>query len=135
MAKRFVLVDESEAEEKFATLELGPPYSEVAPEVPIETATGGLTPLRQTCTWKYIVSSSLYGPIFAEVEMRCRFVKQTKIIQDANSNEVVSTAFLRCLHNVKANDHIIYNSVEYPISSVDAITGIGGGIIEYEVRL
>lgn len=92
--------------------------------------------MRQTFTWKERTGSGLYGHTYTPHEgVACRFVKQTKLVKRPNSQEVISTAVIRCAVPVKADDLIIFDGVTYPVLSVEAITGPGGGVIEYEVRL
>jgi hypothetical protein len=135
MTKRYVLIDDSESDAEETTLELGPTYGTSIPVLPEATGRGGITPLRQTCTWSHATTSGLYGPTYEDVDIRCRFSQESEKVKKPNNQEVISNAMIRCLEPIGASDKITYNDIVYPVLSVKAITGIGGGLIEYEVRL
>jgi hypothetical protein len=95
-----------------------------------------LTPMNQTCTWNEATGSGTYGTTFtAHTLTKCRYSQETAEVKKPNSQVVISNAMIRTASAVKANDQIVYGGVTYPVLSVKGITGIGGGIIEYEVRL
>jgi hypothetical protein len=95
-----------------------------------------ITPMRQTFTHKKRTGSGLYGPTYTDYPSQpCRFSQETAVVKKPNSQEVVSNAVIRTSVAVVSDDFVIYGSVTYPVLSVRSITGIGGQIIEYEIRL
>jgi hypothetical protein len=95
-----------------------------------------LTPFRQFCTWNERTSSELYGPVYTpHTNTPCRYTEEQSRVKKPNNTEVISNAFIRTSAHVKADDQIIYGGVTYPVLSVRSIPGVGGGLIEYEIRL
>ena len=56
--------------------------------------------------------------------------------RNASGQEITSTALLRTMSAVQPGDYVIYNGGDpRPVLAVLSPTGVGGQIIEYEVRL
>jgi hypothetical protein len=95
-----------------------------------------LTPFRQTFTHRKRTGGGLYGPTYTDYASQpCRFSQETKTVKKPNNVEVISNAAIRTSVVVSSDDFVIYGTATYPVLSVKGITGPGGQIIEYEVRL
>ena len=96
-----------------------------------------ITPMHQTFTWRKATGSGLYGPTYTDYEnQKCRYTEEIKLVRTASGQEITSTALLRTMSAVQPGDFVIYNSGSpRPVLAVLSPTGVGGQIIEYEVRL
>lgn len=95
-----------------------------------------LTPMLQFITWNEKTASGTYGPTFtAHTYIPCRFSQENKIVRKPNNQEIISNAVIRTASAIKGDDQVTYGGITYPVLSVKAITGIGGDVIEYEIRL
>jgi hypothetical protein len=92
-----------------------------------------LTPLCQQCTHK--VSLGGYPETFSSTTIACRYQAKNKMILQASGTMKLSQAFVRTDVAVKAGDRLVYNLKDSLVLQVNAITGIGGEIIEYECIL
>ena len=96
-----------------------------------------ITPMKQTFTWRKRTGSGLYGPTYTDYEaQKCRYTEEIRLIRTATGQEITSTALIRTMSAVQAGDFVIYAGGEpRPVLAVLSPTGVGGQIIEYEVRL
>jgi len=98
-----------------------------------------ITPMYQTFTWRKATGSGLYGPTYTDYEnQKCRYTEEMKSVPNpkGGNDEITSTALLRTMSAVQPGDFVIYNSgTPRPVLAVLAPTGVGGQILEYEVRL
>lgn len=93
--------------------------------------------MKQVFTWQKCTGSGLYGPTYTLYEnQKCRYTEEIKLIRTASGQEITSTALLRTMSAVKPGDFVIYGGgTPRPVLAVLSPTGVGGQIIEYEVRL
>ncbi len=95
-----------------------------------------LTPMRQTFTHRKATGSGAWGVTYTDyANQPCRFAQETAKIKKPNNVEVISNAVLRTSVAVASADSVIYGGVTYPVLSARSVTGVGGGIVEYEIRL
>jgi hypothetical protein len=95
-----------------------------------------LTPMRQTFTHRKRTGTGLYDPTYTDYTLQpCRFAQESRVVRRPNGQDITSDAVLRTTVAVGADDFVIYNLITYPVLTVRSITGVGGGIIEYEIRL
>jgi hypothetical protein len=93
-----------------------------------------LTPMNQSATWKSRTGNDGYQDTYTSSTIKCRFSQEQTSVIGPNNNEIISTAAIRCVEDVRPFDCIVFGS-EYLVLAVRDITGVGGGIIEREVRL
>lgn len=92
--------------------------------------------MRQTFTLRSNAGSGLYGPTYVDYPSKtCRFVRATKLIKKPTGEEITSNAFIRTAAAVNADDIIIVGDFMYNIATISDVAGVGGGIIEREIRL
>lgn len=92
-----------------------------------------LTPLCHSCTHK--VSLGGYPETFSSTTISCRWHAKQKMILQSTGTMKLSQAFVRTDVAVKAGDRLVYGGKDSLVLQVNAITGIGGEIIEYECIL
>ena len=92
-----------------------------------------LTPMKQSVTWKSNLGG--YPVTYTSTTINCRYQAKQKTILQANGTMKLTQAVIRCAEAVKANDRIVYSNNDSLVILVNAITGLGGQVIEYEVFL
>jgi hypothetical protein len=88
----------------------------------------GLTPKLQDATLRKYVGGQ---PVtYTNSTVKCRFVLRT--IRSRDGSTILSRAQIILNEAITTKDRIIYNGVDYVVSDVNAKTGLGGSIMEYE---
>ena len=88
----------------------------------------GLTPKLQDATLRKFVGG--YPVTYTNSAVKCRFVLRT--IRSRDGSTILSHAQIILDEAITTKDRIIYGGVDYVVSDVNAKTGIGGTISEYE---
>ena len=114
MTKRFVLIDDDDADPSDLDFETGPIYPEGAP-APGEAASFGKDfPLPHTCLVQTLGSHDGYSPTYAAAVSYSCFIKYArKIIRNSGGEDVISTAQIHFdgAVTIMDTDKITFNGV------------------------
>jgi len=63
-----------------------------------------LRPLLETCTWKHVSASSLYGPTYTTTTINCSINFVSKQVHTINADTIVCSALVTCYEAVMPGD-------------------------------
>lgn len=93
--------------------------------------------LKQTATWKKIVSVGGYPPTPQEpgTSIKARWEEKRRLVRNAKGQEVVSEARAFCLEAVQPGDVLNYNGRDWIVIAVSEAVDLGGTIRYREVAV
>jgi hypothetical protein len=131
MAKRYVLIDDTESDAEETTLELGPTYlTGSVPSVGRTLINDFYQEMTQSVTIQLVTASGLYGPTFGAASTYYAYVKQTiKDIIDKTGKAAVSSCqiYLDGFAAIDYDSKLTYASKNPPILKIQKIFDEVGG--------
>lgn len=122
MAKRYVLINDGDADPRDLDFEAGPIYPEGAPAPGEAASLGKDFPLPHTCLVQSLASHDGYGPTYAAAVSYSCFIKYArKTIRNSDGANVISTAqiYLDGAVTIQDTDRITFNGASPLILKID----------------
>jgi hypothetical protein len=119
MTKRYVLIDDTDADPRDLDFENGPVYiPDAAPIAVPAPASKPWFPMKDAVIWKHKTGNDGEDDIFSTLTIACDIVFQSRVVRTIKGDEIACDALLTCVEALVPGDVVTIEGKDWPIKGI-----------------